>query len=81
MFRPPLIENAPYRTADSRSQRKQRFSADDVWSYDSQKFTRADDLGILPEPGEMALVARHQVVCTSSVSAFNEDVVSGSDVI
>jgi hypothetical protein len=37
----------------------------------------ADDLGILLELGEMPLVACHQVICTSTVSAFKEDVVRG----
>src|SRR6266446_9214679 len=33
-----------------------------VRSDDAEKLTRADDLGVLPELREMALVARHQVV-------------------
>jgi len=42
-----------------------------------KKFARSDNLGVFPELWEMALVARHQVVCTSSISAFDEHVVRG----
>ena len=59
-----MIEKAPCRTVDPR-QREQRFSADDVRSYDTQKFARADDLGILPEPAEMALVAMRKSIGSS----------------
>lgn len=34
-------------------------SADEVGSYDTKEFAGGDDLGVLPEPGEMALIACH----------------------
>ena len=56
-------------------------SANEMGGYDTQEFAGGDDLGVLPELGEMALIARHQVVCTCAVRTFNENVVCrvGSD--
>lgn len=71
-----LSFNTENQTHDS-SARYRRLSANEMRSYYTEKLTRTDDLGILPELGKVALVACHQVVCASSVSAFNEDVVSG----
>ena len=48
-----------------------------VWSYDTEKLARTDDLSVLPELWEMALVAGYQIVCTSGISAFDEHVVCG----
>ena len=48
----------------------------EVRSYDAQELTRGDDLGVLPEGGEVALVARNQIVCTGGVGAFHEHVIS-----
>jgi hypothetical protein len=52
-----------------------RFSPKKVRCYDTEKFARTDDLSVLPELWEMALVASHQIVCTSGISAFDEHVV------
>jgi hypothetical protein len=43
--------------------------------YDTQEFAGGDDLGVLPELGEMALITRHEVVCTCGIRKFNEHVV------
>jgi hypothetical protein len=72
--RHPLIRKTGFR---GEPQAVGDLSANEVRSYHTEKFTRTDDLGVLPELREMTLVARHQVVCTSSVSTFNEDVVGG----
>jgi hypothetical protein len=34
-----------------------------------------DDFGLLPKPGEVPLIARHQVVGTGSVSTFQKNIV------
>jgi hypothetical protein len=44
-------------------------------SYNTQELTRSDDLGILPELWEVALVAGHQVLCTSGVGTLQESVI------
>ena len=41
----------------------------------AEEFTGTDDLGVLPERGEMPLVSRHQVVGACSIGTFNEHVV------
>ena len=50
-------------------------SADEMRSYYAEEFARCDDFGVLPEFGEMALVTRHKVVCTSGIGAFDEHIV------
>ena len=52
-----------------------RPSIDKVRSNDLEKFPRVNDLGVLPELGQMPFVARNQVVRPSGISAFNKDVV------
>ena len=51
--------------------------SDEVGGHDVKEFPRTDDFGFLPEFREMALVACHQIVCASCISAFDDNVVRG----
>ena len=46
-------------------------------SDDTEKLARADDLGVLPELWEMALIAGDQVVRAGGIGAFEENVIGG----
>jgi len=39
------------------------------------EFAGGDDFGLLPKPWEMAQVARHKIIGSGSIRAFQEDVV------
>ena len=41
-------------------------------SYQRDEFAGSNDFGLLPEPWEMALVARHKIVGAGSICAFQE---------
>ena len=47
----------------------------EVRSYEGDEFTRSNNLGFLPEPWKVALVASHEVVGTGGIDAFKKNVV------
>src|SRR5579863_2058709 len=64
-----------HRAASDRRQRSW-LSIEEVGSNHIEKFSGTDDLGVLPKPRKMTLVARNQVVRPGSICAFHKDSVS-----
>jgi hypothetical protein len=50
-------------------------SGNEVWRHQADKFTRRDDLRILPVGRKVFTIARDQKVCASRVGALDKDVV------
>lgn len=46
-------------------------------SNQRNEFAGSDDFGLLPEPWEMAWIARHKVIGAGRIRAFHEDIVIG----